>query len=188
MISILTALRDEYRVKRPVTDGMIEKIAKGDTEELHELYEVISATVFGFALSITKNKQDAEDVLHETFIAVWQNAHCYKPNGKPMAWIFTIARNFSNMKHRSAARFSDEEPENQAQDIFSLAVCSENKIILQKVFSILTEEERQIVLLHAVGGIKHREISEVLGLATGTVLSKYNRAIKKLKTALEGEM
>ena len=49
---------------------------------------------------------------------------------------------------------------------------------------LLTDEERQIVVLHAVGGFKHREIAELIGLSLPTVLSKYSRAVKKLRKHL----
>ena len=51
----------------------------------------------------------------------------------------------------------------------------------------LSDEERHIVVLHAVCGLKHREIAQFLGLALPTVLSKYHRSLKKLKTILEGD-
>ena len=50
----------------------------------------------------------------------------------------------------------------------------------------LAFEERQIVILHALTGLKHREIADILEVPTGTVLSKYNRAIKKLRSDIEG--
>jgi RNA polymerase sigma-70 factor (ECF subfamily) len=50
----------------------------------------------------------------------------------------------------------------------------------------LSDQERQIVVLHAVSGLKHREIAAALNLPLPTVLSKYNRALKKLKTHLSG--
>lgn len=51
----------------------------------------------------------------------------------------------------------------------------------------MKEDERQIVLLHASAGLKHREIASSLGMPLATVLSKYNRAIKKLKQNLREE-
>ena len=61
---------------------------------------------------------------------------------------------------------------------------SENRIVLKECMQLLNDEERKIVVLHAVTGFKHREIAKLLELPLSTVLSKYNRAIKKLKTAL----
>ena len=59
-------------------------------------------------------------------------------------------------------------------------------VVLKAALQILTEEERQIVTLHALSGCKHREIAEILQIPLPTVLSKYHRALKKLKKELEG--
>ena len=65
---------------------------------------------------------------------------------------------------------------------------SENRMILDMAFQILSEEECQIILLHAVVGLKHREIAENLQLSLSTVLSRYNRGIKKMRKLLEGRL
>ena len=65
------------------------------------------------------------------------------------------------------------------------AVDHEDRIILASLLGTLSDEERQIVVLHAMTGLKHREIADLLGLALPTVLSKYSRALKKLRTALK---
>jgi RNA polymerase sigma-70 factor (ECF subfamily) len=52
---------------------------------------------------------------------------------------------------------------------------------------VLSDEERQIVILHAVSGVKHREIAKIMEMPLPTVLSKYNRAMKKLKKKMQGE-
>ena len=60
-------------------------------------------------------------------------------------------------------------------------------MVLKTAFKILKEEERQIVLLHAGAGLKHREIAQDLKIPLPTVLSKYNRAVRKLKQYLREE-
>ena len=57
-------------------------------------------------------------------------------------------------------------------------------MVLEAAFHVLNQEERQIVILHAVSGLKHKEISQIMKRPLSTVLSKYNRAIKKLKKAM----
>ncbi len=61
----------------------------------------------------------------------------------------------------------------------------EDRLVLEQCLKALDDSERQVVILHAVGGMKHRETAELLGLPLATVLSKYSRAIKKLKSKLE---
>ena len=58
---------------------------------------------------------------------------------------------------------------------------------MQQALASLGEEERRIVLLHAVTGMKHREIAALLELPLPTVLSKYHRALKKMRAYLEGD-
>ena len=59
--------------------------------------------------------------------------------------------------------------------------------MLAAALKTLGDEERKVVLLHAVSGLKHREIAQDLGLPLSTVLSRYNRALKKLKRYLTEE-
>ena len=61
----------------------------------------------------------------------------------------------------------------------------EDRLVLEQCLKALDDSERQVVILHAVGGMKHRETAELLGLPLATVLSKYSRVIKKLKSKLE---
>ena len=167
-------------------DGMIEsciaKIAGGDQDALTLLYQQSSAAVYGFALSILKNKQDAEDVLQDAFIQIWNAAGSYTPNGKPLAWIFTITRNLALMRIREQSRTVAIAPESW-QSIFAdePAVNPEDRLMLASLLGTLSDEERQIVILHAMTGLKHREIAELLNLRLPTVLSTYNRALKKLR-------
>lgn len=64
------------------------------------------------------------------------------------------------------------------------ALSAEEKLLLQGCMNLLTEEERQIVILHAVAGFKHRQIADFLEIPLSTALSKYHRAIQKMKNNL----
>lgn len=189
MLNILMTLNENYGVKRPIDDRLIEGIAAGDMDAFHELYEAASSGVYGFALSITKNTHDAEDVLQETFLKLFDKAPEYRPHGKPMAWVLTIAKNAALTKLRNRNKTDElDDASITAESQLSVIENTEHKMMLEKMFQVLSDEERQIVMLHAVGGLKHREIALVLRLPTGTVLSKYNRAIKKLKISIEGDV
>lgn len=170
-------------------EDLIYKIAAGNKEALERLYVKTKSAVYGFSLSIIKNNADAEDVLQETYIKIWTNAQSYTAHGTPMAWILTIARNLALMKIREKKRFQDIEPE-EWERCFAVSDEAENteaRQFLIAALRILTEEERQIIMLHAVSGLKHREIGDLLQMALPTVLSKYHRALKKLKNYMEGE-
>lgn len=110
----------------------------------------------------------------------------YTPKGKPLAWIFTITRNLALMRIREQSRTVTIEPESW-QSLFAdePAVTSEDQLVLASLMETLSDQERQIVVLHAMTGLKHREIAELLNLRLPTVLSKYNRALKKLRNVLK---
>ena len=155
------------------------------------LYQNTDRTVYSFILSIMKNPQDAEEVMQETYMKIWTSASSYQSRGKPLAWIFTIARNLCYMKFRDQKHRADIGLEElTGEETGELCLPLENladAMALRAALELLKEDERQIVLLHASAGLKHREIASSLGMPLATVLSKYNRAIKKLKQNLREE-
>ena len=171
-----------------VLEDYITRIAKGDKAGLGELYEQTRTAVYGFALSICKNVPDAEEVLQDAFIQIYHMAERYTPQGKPMAWILRVTRNLALMRLREKGRTVALTPEDwQTQFADLTAVTPDDRLVLEAVLARLSDEERQIVTLHALSGLKHREIATILELPLPTVLSKYHRALKKLRNALKEE-
>ena len=84
-------------------------------------------------------------------------------------------------KKRETADFADYENFLTKDD----TVSSVDKLVLQKTLEILEDRDRQIVLLHAVAGLKFREVAAQLEMPIGSALSAYNRAIKKLQKAMK---
>ncbi|WP_308588845.1 RNA polymerase sigma factor [uncultured Oscillibacter sp.] len=163
-------------------DACIARIAQGDQDALGQLYHRTRPAVYGFALSILKNPHDAEDALHDTYLQVWGAAGGYRSQGKPMAWLLTVVRNLCMDILRRRSR---TESLSGAEGCFEdrPAVTQEDRMLLRALLEALGDEERQVVTLHALGGLKHRETAELLGLPLATVLSKYSRALKKLNAA-----
>ncbi len=169
-----------------VLDNYISRIAQGDSEAMSALYYQTQNSIYGFALSILKNTDDAQDVLQDCFIKIHSAAAAYVSQGKPLAWMLTITKNLCYLKIRNNKR-DDHVPMEALETYFAdnSSVTSEDKVVLYQCLNNLTDEERQIVILHTVAGLKHREISKLLELPLSTVLSKYNRSLKKLKIMLK---
>lgn len=166
----------------------ISLMAAGDRDALAALYGMASSPVYGFALSILRNAQDAEDVLQDAFIRIWQSAGGYTPQGKPMAWILTITKNLAASRLRARAKTSNlGDDEWQMFYVESPAVTREDRLVLSAALGGLDETERQIVMLHGLSGLKHAEIAELLGMPLSTVLSKYSRSRVKLQRLLREE-
>ena len=169
-------------------EELLKQVGTGDEDAFRQLYHNTDRTVYSFILSILKNPQDAEEVMQETYLKIWTSAASYHSQGKPLAWIFTIARNLCYMRFRDQKRQADMGLDDlNGEETGELCLPLENladAMVLRSALEILKEDERQIVLLHASAGLKHREIASNLQMPLATVLSKYNRAIKKLKQYL----
>ncbi len=166
-------------------DNLICSIADGDNQALAQLYHETSGSIYAFALSFLKNSHDAQDVLHDCYLSIYSAAADYRSDGKPMAWILTIAKNLCLKILRQRKRTADLPLEDWRNYVDTcVEMTADDKVVLRQCMEHLSDEERQIVVLHAVSGFKHREIAELMNLALPTVLSKYHRAIKKLKTYL----
>lgn len=170
-----------------ISDKLIKRVAKNDSIAFEELYNESSGAVFGLAMSILSNKQDADDVVQDTYISVYHNAKKYKGKGKAMAWIFTIARNHALQRIRENKKNStvdlDETYNIGTDDNIEETIQKEQLVDL--VLQVLNEDERQIVVMHAMSDIKHKDIARIMELPLSTVLSKYRRALQKLKKEME---
>ena len=111
-----------------------------------------------------------------------------RSTGSPMGWLLTVCRNLCLMRLRREERHAAlSEEEWDAIPAQECGLDADERALLQGALASLADEERRIVLLHAVTGMKHREIAALLELPLPTVLSKYHRALKKMRIFLEGD-
>ena len=145
-------------------ETLLKQVGTGDREAFRQLYQNTDRTVYSFILSIVKNPSDAEEILQETYLKVWTSASGYEADvgldDLNQTEMGELCRQIENVADRMA---------------------------LMAALEILKEDERQIVILHASAGMKHREIAASLQMPLATVLSKYRRAMKKLEEYLGRE-
>ena len=188
MLSMLMTTEYAPAENRHELQRLLIHIAGGEREALAELYQRTRSAVYGLALSYLKNAQDAQDLTQDVYVQVWDCAAQYRPTGSPMGWLLAVCRNLCLMRLRRTERHAVlSEAEWDAIPQQETGLTTEERTLLQHVLSRLGEEERRIVLLHAVTGLKHREIAALLELPLPTVLSKYHRAIRKMRADLEGD-
>ena len=162
-------------------EALLEKIAQGDKAALEECYGRLRSPVFALALATTKNFYDAQDVLQDVFVALFTGAaRSYRGSGPAKSFVLSIALNLSRKAVRER-KTADLEEEDWMPFVEDPALSPYKRLLVKECLASLDEEERQILLLHAVSGLKHREIAKTLGLTLSAVLSKYSRAVKKLQ-------
>lgn len=184
---ILYTLSEKSQLSRAEQiEEQIAGIANGNMDALSRLYELIKTDIYAYAISKLANKHDAEDITHDTFVLIYKHAKQYRAEGKPLAWIFTIELNLIRKlcnANKPSASLDEAIGEKSNESDFTNQVV--NSQFLREVLSKLDNEEREIISLHIVSGLKHREIAKLLDKPLSTVLSKYNRAIKKLQAEVK---
>ena len=171
----------------PELDELLRRMGSGDRQALAELYGRTRGAVYAAALGILQNADEAQDAAQDAFVRAWEAAGRYRSQGSPMAWLLTITRNTALDRMRRAGRQTTLSDGEWDAIPAKTDVSPEDRAVLQTALARLSAEERQIVLLHAVSGLKHREISELTHMPLATVLSKYHRALKKLRVLLKGD-
>ena len=155
----------------------------GNDTALEKLYQITKKGVFTFVYSFLQNYHDAEDAMQTVYVKIKNGVNGYKKGTNARAWILQIAKNHAiNVINKNKREQTVESlPEQSYLDTKLEGGITE---VMQRV---LSQEENQIVILHVLWGYKHREISKLLNLPTGTVTSKYKRSVKKLQIALKEE-
>lgn len=189
MLVLLFTLEEQARNARttcsaPDYEALLAGIAQGDRESFEHFYRATDQMLYAYALSLTRNHHDAQDIMMDAYLKIRSSAYQYRPMGKPLAWIFTLTKNIARSKLRTLGRELAWEEVPDQEEVRSSFEAREDALVLHTALRILGQEERQIVLLHAVSGLKHREIAQLLSLPLSTVLSKYTRALTKLKRQL----
>ncbi len=162
----------------------IQQVAKGDQRAFEKLYQQLSKMVFAVALSVVRRREDAEDVLSETFVCVWRRASEFR-GGSGKSWVCTIARNLSLNLVKKRNREKPTELIEELSPSYGIEGNVENRIILETALSVLDDKERETVLLYN-NGLKHREIAEIMGEKLGTVTWRYQNALNKMRNYLGG--
>lgn len=166
-------------------DCCITRIAKGDRESLHTLYDGCRQAVYLYAFSILRDAGPAEDIVQEVFLKIWANAQGYHSGTCPMAWIFTITRNEAvtclRKKKRETASSLDEEDFGSAPPPDDRVL---QKLSVEEALSSLCADDRQIIVAHILGGLTFGAIGHLIGMPLPTVAFRYSKAVKRLRQLL----
>jgi len=179
--------------------ALVRATAGGDERAYASLYDRYSPILFGLLLRILHSRAEAEDVLQEVFLQVWQQARSFDPaRGRAFTWLVTLARSRAIDRLRAvdsrerAARRSAEDgrpeaaPESERAD--AAAERSEQASVVRAALAELPEEQRRTLLLAYLDGMSQSEIASRTGQPLGTVKTRTRAGLKKLSELLRGRM
>jgi RNA polymerase sigma-70 factor, ECF subfamily len=184
----------QTRAERDALDARVMvRICEGDDSALAELYDRHSAMALGLALRIVRDQLEAEDVVHDAFIAVVERADQFRPErGTVIAWLVTTVRNLALDRARRRVRraqITDDElrherPEPIA-DPETLSELARDRAMVVAALAKLSEAQRQTLEIAFFEGLSYPEIAERENIPLGTVKSRAARALAALRAALE---
>ena len=165
--------------------------ARGERFALRALYERESRWLLGVALRIVRERERAEDVLHDAFMQIWDHAASFQPAlGSARGWIYTVVRHAALKAVRDPGRM-------QAMDVAELAALSDAQQLhdanedrgldadsLERCLQRLDEARRACVVHAFVDGYTHEQIAVRLNTPLGTVKSWIKRSLASLKECL----
>ncbi len=164
-------------------DELVLACRNGDHESFGALVIRYERELMGHALALLGNREDALDILQETFVRVFKSIDRFQAGRKFYPWIYGIMRNLCVDRFRRHAR--DQRHRDALWKCVELNSewnkSDERARRLWKALGKLSQEDREIIVLKHLEGRKYDEISEVLQVARGTVMSRLYRARQRLK-------
>jgi RNA polymerase sigma-70 factor (ECF subfamily) len=168
-------------------EQMISGIKQKQTAAQHYLYQKYSAKLLGVCYRYAKNKMDAEDMLQEGLIKVYQEIHQFRGDGSLEGWIRRIVVNTCINILKKSKKFSDSVDITQAYELHTPAHWIPSFIQAKQIVEcirLLPIGYRTVLNLYAIEGYSHREIGALLEIEESTSRSQYSRAKQMLENML----
>ena len=182
---------------KPTDVDLMRGIQAGDPDALSQLYDRYNGIVKALILRIVHNETEADDLLQEVFMEIWNQAKNFSAQkGKPLGWMVTLTRRraIDALRKKQAYARAEErlqaEPEQQplawvqnttAEDIR----LGDTRALMAKVISSLPEAQQQVIELAFFQGMSQREIAANTNIPLGTVKTRLELGLKKIYDSLK---
>jgi RNA polymerase sigma-70 factor (ECF subfamily) len=174
----------------------LEKAKDGDRDAFKTIVNLYQQKVFLLAYSFLRDREDALDIVQETFMKLYQKFDTFDSEGNFQAWLLQIAKNLSidyYRKHYSRRREMEVEKSVDELDPAAEAASSEGLTSdLRQAFSRclqkLGERQRLIFVMKHYNGLQYKEIAEILHISVGTVKSLHFKAVQNMKKLLSPQL
>ena len=178
--------------------AILPAIAAGDTVAVAELYDRHGSTLYALLLKILGDRSDAQEVLQETFVTAWRRAGDYDPGrGSEIAWLVSIGRNraIDRLRSRNLRAVRDDEAGREipiagpsvvsSGDAERQAILGQLRTRMRSALTELPEAQQSVLELAYFQGMSQSEIAEKLGEPLGTIKTRTQLAMKKLREKLK---
>ncbi len=184
-LSVTTAPENRERVVETI-DRLLLRIGAGDSRAFKQLYDMAARRLLARAMAILGNRDAAEDVLQDAFVAIWRKAVQFDPaRGCGSAWLTRIVRNAAIdrlRQDRLVARYQVS-----GEDLPEMPIAPEpvaDRIDLERSLARLSPEQRATISLVVIEGWTHEEVARRENVPTPTAKARTRRGLARLRAAL----
>lgn len=175
---------------------LMRRIAQGDKQAFAELYDRFSGPLYGAALRILRDPTEAQDVVHDAFVTLWEKAATFETTrGSAFSWVITLVRNRAidrvRMRRRRAELLAESAPSDLGYAETSGAPSGEDSAsrgdeaqAVRAAVATLPIEQQRALELAFFGGLTQEEIARKLSEPLGTVKARIRRGLLKLRDTL----
>jgi len=173
---------------------LLRRIADGEVSALSELYDQTATPLFSVALRILADASEAEEVIQDVFVQIWERASTFDPLlGSAFHWALSITRHRAIDRLRSRqrrARLVEQLKETDTGDFSEVstpetgALNAEGAAIMRVALNRLPADQHQAIEMAFFGGLSHNEIADTLKEPLGTVKARIRRGLLKLRESL----
>jgi len=172
---------------------LFRRIAARDREALAQFYDQAAGPLFSLALRILGDPPEAEEVVQDVFVQIWDKAAWFNPAmGSPLHWALSIARNRSidrlrarQRRSRLAAELEETAAAAAAEPGVPAGLPVDEIAVIRSAVKSLPADQRQAIELAFFGGLTHLEIAEAMKEPLGTVKARIRRGMLKLRDSLQ---
>ena len=181
----------------PEDSDLVHRIAGRDEAALAELYDRYSGLLLALSRRILMDSSEAEEILQEVFLQVWNQAERYdRSRSSVSTWLVLITRSRSidrlrsrQVKDRTLQSLKQEKPnQHTSPEGMGSVLLSQRRQRLRREMQELPAEQRQVLELAFFKGMTQSEIAQSTGIPLGTVKTRTLLAMKKLRRALQAEI
>ncbi len=172
-------------------EEIVDAIARGDQMALAALYDRYRALTFSLAFRVLNDAGRAEDVVQESFLAVWRKGSSFAAaKGSARTWLSTIVRNraIDIVRGKAQPAVDDEAVllalRDRAPDIAEHVVAEVDRNHVRRALAALPDEQRRALTMAYFGGLSHSQIAAATQQPLGTVKSRVRLGMMRLREAL----
>lgn len=179
-------------------DALFERIRSGSTEAFAAFYDRHSRLLYAVALRILGDTHEAEDVLQDAAVLLWEKAPVYNPAfGRPLSWAVTLTRNRAIDRVRARKRKTDlheaagadrSRESGLSEDASVELAAVESAGTVQSALQGLPSDQRRAIELAFFSGMTQTEIATALGVPLGTIKARIRRGLLALRELMDAPL